>query len=293
MADRVEDIADRINNVVDAAVENFRDGAQSSQRGMFSRVNQVVKDLDLNDDGTIKITGQNLEIVNRIRDELKEIIINESYRERVNRYTGRFEELKNIDDEYFKVIAASYTPTKEVYQVIQRNAIEAAQNSLLEAGIDENVIAPVKRLLEQNITAGADFGDLVDNLRVEMKGDPERLGRLERYVQQIAQDSLQQYNRTLTTTVSKDLDLEFYYYTAGTKSTSRKYCVRRAGDYFHKKEVEESASGRWSGKIPGTNESTIFRYCGGYQCQHQYMPVSENRVPKSVIDRARSKGYID
>ena len=65
------------------------------------------------------------------------------------------------------------------------------------------------------------------------------------------------------------------------------------GRYFHKKEVEDTASRDWAGKIPGTNSSSIFINRGGYNCGHQWLAVDTISVPKSVIQRAESKGYIN
>jgi hypothetical protein len=63
------------------------------------------------------------------------------------------------------------------------------------------------------------------------------------------------------------------------------------GRYYHKKEVEESASLEWAGKIAGTNSSSIFINRGGYQCGHQWLAVDTLGVPKSARDRAQMKGY--
>jgi hypothetical protein len=63
------------------------------------------------------------------------------------------------------------------------------------------------------------------------------------------------------------------------------------GRYYHKREIEESASLEWAGKIPGTNSSSILINRGGYQCGHQFQAVDTLGVPKSARDRAEMKGF--
>jgi hypothetical protein len=41
----------------------------------------------------------------------------------------------------------------------------------------------------------------------------------------------------------------------------------------------------------GTNESTIFTFVGGYNCQHDLLPLTIKQVPESALNRAIEKGY--
>ena len=117
-----------------------------------------------------------------------------------------------------------------------------------------------------------------------------KLGSLERYSGQIATDSLNQYSRNYDQAVTSDLGLEWVWYSSGLKGTSRRYCKRRAGKYFHVKEMEASASLKWPGKIPNTNASNIQRYAGGYNCMHKYLPTVIEAVPDSVVARNIANG---
>jgi hypothetical protein len=40
-----------------------------------------------------------------------------------------------------------------------------------------------------------------------------------------------------------------------------------------------------------TDESTIFAYRGGYNCQHSILPVSEAAVPTATLKEAIAKGF--
>ncbi len=116
-------------------------------------------------------------------------------------------------------------------------------------------------------------------------------------VKQIATDSLNQYSANYIKTVSDDLGLKWYKYQGGRKTSSRCFCLERVDKYFHVSEVEHwgETPSLWNscktklhkggGMIAGTNKTTIFTYRGGWQCNHQIMPVSEKIVPKKDLDR--------
>ena len=149
------------------------------------------------------------------------------------------------------------------------------------------------KLLEQGITTGIAFDDLEEAVRLDIVGNDERLGRFERYTKQITRDALNQFSRNYVSSVSSEYGMEWYYYDGSIIDDTRSYCRKRAGKYFHKKEVEDSASEQWSGKIPGTTKTSIFIYAGGFSCRHAYIPVLINVVPKSVVNRnIRNKNYI-
>lgn len=285
-----KELAKNIASVIESLTGSFEEGAKASQSGMYNRVLAILKDLELSGD-TIKPSVNNLNLINKLRGELRSTIINNSYEKKVTTFLSGFSQLKKINDEYFSVIASSFVPNRAKYTFLLKESFEITQASLMDEGINQNIIKPIREVLKQNITTGGSYSDLIDTLRLEIKGTNERLGGLERYVKQITTDSVAQYNRTYVQAVSNDLGLDFYYYAGGLKSTSRKYCIRRAGKYFHRKEVEESARERWSGKNPRTNQSNIFTLAGGYNCDHVYHPVLTSVVPQTVRGRARRKGY--
>jgi hypothetical protein len=93
--------------------------------------------------------------------------------------------------------------------------------------------------------------------------------------------------------VSIPAGLQFVVYSGGLIKDSREFCVERAGNYYHKREVELWAKEEWQGKRPDTTESTIFIYAGGFRCQHMIIYVSEFSVPNDVIERAKLAGYYE
>ena len=284
------DTGEKIALLAESAANKFTKGVKSTERDIYNKLLAIVKGLDLNPDGTIKTNQANIKILREVRSSIESIILTDAYRKRVNDYLGAFDDLKGVNDTYFAVLSTAFKPNKLLYEEVKKLTIAATKKSLLESGINQFVIDPINDLLTQNVTSGGMFADLVEQMRIAILGDKERLGKLERYASQITRDSLNQYSRNYQQSITSDLGFEWFYYSGQLVRDSRSYCVEREGKFYHEKEVENSASLQWSGKIPGTNSSSIFVYCGGYFCGHSYLPVLISQVPKDVVDRNIANG---
>ena len=288
-------------DTIDLFKGRFNKNVVTRQKGMWSTIYKTIKKLETDEAGNILTTNKNLKILRTLRGDVKKSIITPKYKKDLKLFLTGFDELKKINDTYYKAIASgSLNANKQVFNEVKNFSIEATKNSLLDSGITKEVIKPVENILSQNITSGASFQDMEEALRADILGDSQRLGKLERYSKQITTDSLNQFNANYNQTVSQDLKLEFYYYNGSLKETSRTYCIGmiqggelglEGGRYYHKEEVEKSASLEWAGKITGTNSSSIFINRGGYQCGHQWLAVDTIAVPKSARDRAQMKGF--
>jgi hypothetical protein len=282
-------------DTIDLFNERFNKNIGTRQNDMWSTIFKTIKKLDTDEAGNILTNTKNLKILRTLRGDISKTIITPQYKKDLKRFLGGFNELKGINDTYYKAIASgTLNANKQVFKAVTNISIDATKNSLLESGINNAIIQPVETILNQSITSGASFTDMNEALRLDILGDSEKLGKLERYSKQITTDSLNQFNANYNQTVSQDLGLEFYYYNGAIKETSRTYCIDRVmeGRYFHKNEVEDSASEEWAGKISGTNSSSIFINRGGYNCGHQWLAVDRLAVPSDVIARNIEKGCL-
>ena len=284
---------DRVSSLIDDSVQSFLSGTDQVEKNMFDQLLLLCKGLSVDSNGIIRQTTDNMKKTAAIQAIVEKTLLTDSYNEKVNLFLGDYEAVNNLNNSYFSTLSQAFNPNKEVYKVMQASAIEVAKESLVGSGVTEYVIKPVQDLLNKNITSGALWQDMVTQLKEEIIGSEENIGRVSRYASQITWDSLQQYNRTMNEAVAMDLNIEWYRYSDGLVQDSRDYCKERAGEYFHKKEIEDSSHERWAGKSKGTTESTIFIYAGGYNCKHHYSPVPIDVVPDSVIRRNISNGnYI-
>jgi hypothetical protein len=219
------------SNTIDLFSDRFNKNVGTRQKDMWTAVFKSIKNLETDALGNILPNRNNLRTLRTVRGEISKMIITPQYKKDLSAFLGGFNELKGINDTYYKAIASGVlNENKEIFSLVKELSIDATKNSLLEAGINNEIIAPVERILTQNITTGGSLQDLSEVLRSQILGNKDNLGALERYTKQITTDSLNQFNANYNATVSADLGLEFYYYAGSIKDTSRKYCVDRVNE---------------------------------------------------------------
>ena len=196
--------------------------------------------------------------------------------------------------DYFTEVFGDAFSDKTLYQNALIRAQRTALAALTDKGIDAAFLTPFQNELTTAISAESTRGELEKSIRLFIEGNSERLGRLDRYSGQMADDIFSVIDRSYTRIIAEDLDVQFYFYSGGVIDDSRQFCVTRHNKYYHREEVEAWGNlGQWDGKIPGTDPSTIFIYAGGYRCRHSILPVAISSVPKRVIDRAKSAGLLN
>jgi hypothetical protein len=252
--------------------------ASAAQKDIYSELLREIALLDMNATG-IKPSAKNLVKLTQIKRKTLGIILDDEYTQGVKSYFQDWDKAEKLLNDYFGETFANFS-VPDIIPELRKQTISITQNSLLEAGIEANVVEPINKVLLQSVTGNATFKDTTNAIREIILGDPERLGRLERYVSQISTDAANQYTANYIDVVSNDLGLEWYLYRGGEQTTTRPFCKDKVGRYFNKKTVQGWASGSWAGRIPNTNSSNIFIYRGGYNCRHILIPVSESVVPK-------------
>lgn len=191
----------------------------------------------------------------------------------------------------------------ELLQKIRDYSEQKAIADLLKSGVDVNFLDDMLSVINNGVLQRYNKADLLSELRTYIVGDKDKKGALERYSKQVASDVTTQYVANYTYALSEDQGLEFYIWLGNRQKDSRCFCTERFGQYFHRMEVQSWGNGDtangvngdcgypWAGMIAGTNSSNIFVYRGGWNCEHQLVPVIENQVPKDVLMRALGKGY--
>ena len=272
-----------IIRITEDAVKKFLAGVATTQKGILRRVNGTLRQLELKA-GAILPNQFNIRLKRELEADLPSLVVDNAYKARVDTYLRNFDKIKRESDSLFKATLAGFNSNKQVYKEILNDALSLTRKSLLETGINSNVIDPIINIVNSGITSGAQISDMEETLRTQIIGDQNRLGGLERYSSQITRDALNQYSANYNESVSGTENMEWYFYSGTIIEDSRSYCIARAGKYFHKKEVEKVPQ-QWDGRIPGTNSSNIFINRGGFNCRHLYLPVLINVVPKDVIER--------
>lgn len=289
----------KILDRIDDAISSFIERIPASQTDMLDALDEELRKLDL-DDGKIKPTVKNLKIISNIKSKLLKVILTDSYKNQVKEFLRSFNEITNLQNQYWRSIESKFKPSSILKQ-IKQIAIEDTAVKLMEAGLEANVAQPVSDILTTNITQGGSYKQMQSQLKEAITTTETSPGLLDRYTKQVTVDSVNQYNRNYTQIVSSDLGYEWFAYQNTLINTSRPFCIAmHERRYFHISEIPDllQAKGLYytnkkgkrvkvpinpktklpDGMYATTNVSNFLTLLGGYNCGHQAGPVSANLV---------------
>jgi len=292
---------------IDDAINGFNDSLPKIQKEILADVLDQIKKFDTRDK-RITNTVKNIRLLNTIKNRLKKIILTDNYKGEVKEFLKVFTDVSTFQNAYFAEAEKNFKPPTIVKE-IKAQTIEDTINRLTEAGIGVNVSDKIAELLKQNVTTGVKYSDLAAQLR-EYILTTETPGVLERYVKQIATDSVNQYSAQYMNTISGDLGYEWFRYQGKDILTTRPFCDAMTDrKFFHISEVPDllaakdlyyssedgqkqvpiyEKTGLPNGMIPDTNAENFFVRRGGFNCGHQIFPVIERLVPKDIQDRVKA-----
>ena len=249
---------------------------------LSNEVIDLVSELSLDPEDRAKKLIEIIALKRKIGDAL---VNNPLYQTQVQAITEGFKELANLSDDFMSTILDDYSRKQDLYKAILKANVEITKDALLGAGVRTNFEVAIRELLKANISGVGDKRDLRKVLTQFIQGTEAEKPFLQRYITQVTNDSVMTFNREYLNTISEDLDIEYYVYSGTIIGDSRPFCVARTGRSYTKAQVKSWGKlGPWQGKIPGTNEVTIFSYCGGYNCRHTIWPQSKVNYDNAVAD---------
>lgn len=279
------DLADRISTITERAEERLEIAVTKTQRELFDQVQAMLAGLKLDSDGLIKQSAENRKLLQNADRVFERAIKESGYYANLDQYAGAIASLTDANEEYFNAILDSFTVDARYLKSLQKSSIGTIESLMANDGLEVALKQPLKEILNQNVNSGAAFSDLLKQVREFIKGTADREGKLLRYSKQISRDTLFNFSRSMQESISENAGLEYYLYSGSSRKDSRPFCATRAGNYYHRSEIEKWADQNWAGKRAGTTKSSIYIYLGGYNCEHSLIPVSKAIVPGEVIKR--------
>ena len=273
-----QDIILRLQDKQDELINRMDDNLKEVFKELSDQVLSLTDDLSLDP----KDRARNLrEMIKMKKDIADTIVNNEAYQKQVSELLTGFDELADLTNLYIGAVLDTTVKRNALYNAILETNIAVTKDALLGAGIRDNFGNAIQEILKTNIAGTTRRADLRKTLAQFITGTPDQLPFLQRYIKQTTNDSIMVFNREYMQTISDDLGIGFYRYQGTKIAESRPFCVARAGKVYTKEEVEKWASlSDWDGRMKGTTKTTIFSYCGGYNCRHTLMPISEQRYRK-------------
>ena len=273
----------------EATPENLATTAIKAQREIWNGVADLVQSLEVDQDGRIAQTQNNVRKIGEIQTALSQAIAGSEYINGVRTFLSDIDQGVEITDELAKQIRASFTPpavAQQILEISKQNAV----NALAGVAMQSRVTLPFIEQLTAAVASRATLSDTVKSLRTVIEGDKDVDGRLLANVRTVANTAQAITDRNYAAQVNEAVGVEWYRYAGSEIDTTREFCSERHQQYYHKKEIQEWAGEDWDGKIAETNEQTIFSNAGGWNCRHSIIAVSIRRVPQDVIQRNIANG---
>lgn len=275
LEDQVQEVLDSLNSQIPKANAELQDAFMD-----------FYYTLDKSSTGTIRASVVNLKKIDAFKSKIGNILENGEYGTAVNEYVNGFTQSSDILNNYFGSIVQNFQNNDALYQAILESNVDSTLNSMTGSGIDANFTDPLIDILKKNVTSGSNKADFMNTLKANLNDDTGLLGR---YVNQVASDSITQFNSNYINTISNDLGLKYWYYKGTKRADTRPFCSRIKGKYltdaqlkaYVEQQMTLNGGKGWAGMIKGENWSNFKIYRGGYGCVDYLIPVS-----KEIYDAA-------
>jgi hypothetical protein len=291
---------------IDDGLITWDEAMPKIQEQIYRRLLIFQKELIIQGD-TITNSVKNIKLLSDLKSDLESIILDDSdYLESVTKFAKLYDKVTDLNFAYFKALEKKFKPPK-VMEAVKKQSVSLVLDSLTEAGMNTNLINPVREMINTYVTTGGSYSQLSKELNNYINGTPTIDGALVKYTKQIATDSINQYTATVNQVVSADLGWEWFRYVGSNIKTTRTFCkALTQKQYYHRSELPKIIKGNFAefkemkgqiyertglpqGMIEDTNVSNFQTYRGGYNCGHQAYPIPNYLVPKNIISTFTTK----
>ena len=290
---------------LDAASNAFDGVITKTEQKIFDSAVELIKKLDVDASGNIKMSTANLKVLSDIKSRLAQIASKDkAYLQGVKELAAEFDSIYKSQSAYYAKNFAAKTlndKAKAKYEAMKRVAVTTTIDGLTGAGLQSNVLDPLAKTLLRAVTSGAKYADLVNELRNQLMTTDTGEGSLAKYAKTYATTALTQYAGQNNRLFTDDLGAEWFQYVGSEIETTREFCHHlTAKEFIHVSEIPDILAGKieYDGKvhqckmnpktdlpyglIEGTTPENFQVNVGGWNCRHQLVPVAKEAVPQDI-----------
>ena len=157
---------------LDAASNAFDGVITKTEQKIFDSAVELIKKLDVDASGNIKMSTANLKVLSDIKSRLAQITSKDkAYLQGVKELAASFDSIYKSQSAYYAKHFAEKTlndKAKAKYEAMKRIAVTTTIDGLTGAGLQSNVLDPLAKTLLRAVTSGAKYADLVNELRNQL-----------------------------------------------------------------------------------------------------------------------------
>ena len=256
------------------------------QKEISDLVNELIFEFEIKNGKFVPQTDSAF-VIATLNKRIKAIIQNSRLEEEILGFIDDFD----LIDQNIKAIQLKENGIQlnnSIFTAQKTWAIDNTVNSLLESNISTKFTQPIKKLLYNRVMFGSTVVDAEKQLRSIILGNKGELGVFERWVGQIARDSIYEYQGSVNAQIKVEYELNALRYVGGLVEDSRCQCRRWVEDYdgLLTDEIlpqEIAWAYRYgSGMKPDTTPENFPQKRGGFNCTHLAIPT-RSEVKQSFL----------
>lgn len=245
-------------------------------RGLEDKMIRLMKDIEVSKSGKVMGTRVNLKQTQAIHKQMLNLFAIE-YGDEVKGLIDEFDSISKHIQRSWRDLGESVKFTgvdRDMFRTLKGQTFSeyeafgtAAQNRIAKA-------------MYSAMTGATAYSDLLKTVQGALTGHKDVAGRsMLTYADQHTFDSVMNFQNEVNVKKAEDLGFDHFLYVGDIISTSRQFCIRRAGKVYSKKEIESWNKRKWSGKSgpPMSNR-------GGYRCRHHWRAVRPEWFPEGEVD---------
>lgn len=275
----IEKAARKLVEVIDKEQTAFANWIKKNQTAILNAIMSELNDAPTGKGGKLDNSESMRKFVAGLPKRVRAALQRTGYTKRVDDYARQFDAVQQLqialhDDVNGISVGTAISPLKTLM-------VDNTVSNLVGAGMDNIFVAPIQYELLKHATVGNSLRDTVDALRDFIAGSPNAQNTtFTNYALQIGRDAIGQYDGAANQKIAEQFDLNAFVYVGTVVEDTRAQCERWLEKEFILIE-DLAAEIDWAfnngtGMIAGTTPATFAVFCGGYNCQHEAIPIRVN-----------------
>lgn len=202
----------------------------------------------------------------------------------VSQFVKRFETIAVEISFYQKALNAITVPAFETAKNI---VIDETIDKLLNNGLNQKFVVPLRDLIYQNVTSGLSLSDAREKIKEFIQGGKDTTGKLKSYIEQTAIQAVDSYSGAINTKILETFEMDGLLITGSLIDNSSPQCRFAINELKGKitrdnwSEVETIGK-KFKGWIEGTTFDNLPMNKLHHGCRHGFYPIIINEAKKAA-----------
>lgn len=168
--------------------------------------------------------------------------------------------------------------TVPAFETSKKIVIDEIIDSMLNNGLNQNFVIPIRDLIYQNVTSGLSISEARSNIKDFIKGGKDESGKLGRYIEQTSIQAVDSYAGAINKKILEQFNMDGLLITGSlidNSSPQCRYAINKLGGKITRENWHEVAAigEKQSGWIEGTTFDNVPLNLLHHGCRHSFFPI--------------------